>query len=504
MSKAKEFLDSLTHEQLADRLSLALAGGGLGIWDWDLRDDSVQFDRRWCEMLGLVHDDTAMALDTWKSRVHPDDLAACYRDIGAHLEGKVDRYENIHRMRHADGRWIYILDRGRVSGRDEHGRPIRFTGTHLDVTVTEHANRVLADHGRQLEALVANLPSKVAMLDRELRLTAASARWLSEHHLGAEVIGRPLAEVAPAVATRWAAPLAAAIDGHGDRSDEDLGEDGRWRRWDIRPWRSGGGDIGGALLTSEDITVTVERRRALEREREARLAALAVFAGGLAHELNSPLQTISLEASLLRRRLASPELDRTALEEGVAAISTTVGQAAAITRALRTMSRDARHDPPAPIAIEALLVDAEALCRRRYESRGVSLTVDDRSGGAYASGRAAELLSALLNLLDNATDAARDGAPWIRLEVEVVGAALVFRVIDGGPGIAAEHRGRLTEAFFTTKEAGRGTGLGLTIATTLAERNAGYLVHRAEAAATTFELGVPLVGGATPVRAGPA
>ena len=60
MSKAKEFLDSLTHEQLADRLSLALAGGGLGIWDWDLRDDSVQFDRRWCEMLGLEHAKTPM------------------------------------------------------------------------------------------------------------------------------------------------------------------------------------------------------------------------------------------------------------------------------------------------------------------------------------------------------------------------------------------------------------------------------------------------------------
>jgi PAS domain S-box-containing protein len=177
------FLDHLSHDELLARVDLALDGASLGIWDWDLRDDSVQFDRRWCHMLGLVHEDTPMHLDTWRTRVHPDDLAGAYRDIQAHLDGRTPRYENIHRMRHTNGEWVHILDRGRVSGRDASGRPTRFTGTHLDVTATERAQQVLAEHDRQLHDLVAHLPSAVAMLDTRLRYLAASAAWLAMHDL---------------------------------------------------------------------------------------------------------------------------------------------------------------------------------------------------------------------------------------------------------------------------------------------------------------------------------
>ncbi len=141
MSLTRRFLDELTTPQLLERLDLALAGANLGIWDWDLRDNSVQFDRRWCEMLGLDHASTPMVLETWSALVHTDDIEGCYRDIRAHLEGTTEYYENVHRMRHANGHWIHILDRGRVAGRDAEGKPIRFTGTHLDITAIEVAER---------------------------------------------------------------------------------------------------------------------------------------------------------------------------------------------------------------------------------------------------------------------------------------------------------------------------------------------------------------------------
>ena len=107
----KSFVDKLSPEALVERLKLALDGSRLGIWDWDLTDNSVQFDRRWCEMLGLDHATTPMTLETWSGRVHPDDLDRCYADIKAHLELRSTGYENVHRVRHADGRWISILDR---------------------------------------------------------------------------------------------------------------------------------------------------------------------------------------------------------------------------------------------------------------------------------------------------------------------------------------------------------------------------------------------------------
>ena len=188
MNLTRRFLDQLTTAQLLERLDLALEGADLGIWDWDLRDNSVQFDRRWCEMLGLDHETTPMVLDTWSSRVHPDDLDGCYRDIRAHLDGSSSRYQNVHRMRHADGRWVHILDRGRIAGSDENGRPIRFTGTHLDITaITLAEERARREEQARLTVLMNFSATLAHELNTPLQVIGLAAHALTR--LGAAVDG---------------------------------------------------------------------------------------------------------------------------------------------------------------------------------------------------------------------------------------------------------------------------------------------------------------------------
>jgi PAS domain S-box-containing protein len=498
----KSFLDNLSPEALIERLKLALDGSRLGIWDWDLTDNSVQFDQRWCEMLGLDHATTPMTLETWSSRVHPDDLDRCYVDIKAHLAGRTTTYENVHRMRHADGRWISILDRGRISGRNPDGTPVRFTGTHFDVTAIEEARRVLATHDEQLQTLVANLTTGVAMLDLERRYLAASSRWLQLHHLTeAPVTGRPFAEKTPALKARWLEPIERALQGEASHDEETCvqvpGRDARWSRWDVRPWRRVDGTIGGVLISDEDITTAVLQRERAERERNTRLAALALFAGGVAHEINTPLQVILNEAALARSALAEPTLDRIALAESVSAIDVTARRAAAISRALRTLSRDAREDPPSAVTLAPLFDDAMALCRSRFASAGVTLTVENRAGDVLLLGRSSELLHVVLNLLNNAFDAVvNTNHAWIRLEAELKGGTALVRCIDGGRGVAPEHRHKLMTPFFTTKR--HGTGIGLSVSRSLAERDGGFLNYRPEAMTSTFELGVPLYQAGPP------
>jgi PAS domain S-box-containing protein len=116
------------------RSDYILDGAGLGSWDWWLESNEVHFDERWCEMLGLDPQQTPQKLSTWETRVHPDDIAQAYADIQAYLEGKTECYENIHRMQHADGHWVWILDRGRISEYDQNAKAVRFTGTHFDIT----------------------------------------------------------------------------------------------------------------------------------------------------------------------------------------------------------------------------------------------------------------------------------------------------------------------------------------------------------------------------------
>lgn len=145
------FQDITEQKSLEEKLSeskqyleLALEGAGLGIWDWDLTNNNVRFDKRWAEMLGLDLNEIKMELSTWESRVHPNDLESCYGDIKAYMDGKTTHYENIHRMKHRDGHWVYILDRGRFSDWDKQGNPIRFTGTHFDITDVKEKEKELA------------------------------------------------------------------------------------------------------------------------------------------------------------------------------------------------------------------------------------------------------------------------------------------------------------------------------------------------------------------------
>lgn len=127
------------------RLEFVLEGANLGSWDWYLKTNEVRFDRRWCEMLGLKLEETSQSLSTWETRVHPDDIASCFSDIKAHMEGKSPYYENTHRLRHSQGHWVWILDRGKVVEWNEKGEPIRFSGTHLDVTALKELEQQLKE-----------------------------------------------------------------------------------------------------------------------------------------------------------------------------------------------------------------------------------------------------------------------------------------------------------------------------------------------------------------------
>ncbi|EDM81596.1 histidine kinase sensor protein [Plesiocystis pacifica SIR-1] len=508
--KLKQFLDSLNNEQLIDRLNLALDGAELGIWDWDLRDDSVQFDRRWCQMLGLDAEQTAMELGTWESRVHPDDIAQCYADIQAHLAGETHSYENIHRMRHENGEWIYILDRGRISGWDEDGKAIRFTGTHFDCTATERAKRVIDQQRELLADMVRNLPTGVAMFDTRGTYLAASDAWLRLFDLGpdpTELTGRTPAALGAALPPQWFEAQVQALRGESLSGDEDLITlpDGsrRYFRWSMRPWQASSEDIGGILVTCEDVTAHTEARRSSESE--ARLAALGLMAGGVAHELNTPLQTLMVHAEMIADELdalGDREVDAelAVIERYNDAVIQTTDRIASIVEALRTVSRHHPGDPLMPVDPRELANQQLDLCGARFRAERVRLTIDGIGvGDATILARPADVSQVLINLLNNALDAVHGRADaWVQLSVSREGDTCTFCVVDSGTGIPSEHIDQLMTPFFTTKKLGEGSGLGLSLAKSLAERMGGELAYVASAPNTTFELRLSCSSGDSP------
>lgn len=139
-------------EETSQRLEMALDAGGLGSWDWNVVSGYVRFDDRFAAQLGLRADELRPHADEWLARVHPDDRDAAQQAVRDHLEGRTPFYENEHRVRHADGGWRWVLDRGRVVQWDANGRALRMVGTHTDVTERKAAEARLA-HTQKLESI---------------------------------------------------------------------------------------------------------------------------------------------------------------------------------------------------------------------------------------------------------------------------------------------------------------------------------------------------------------
>jgi len=151
----------LSPEQQRKRLELVIEGTRLGMWDWNPQTNEVAFNDIWAQMLGHELSDITPALEEWESRVHPDDIAGCYADIQAHMEGKTDFYENVHRMKHRDGHWVYILDRGKIVEWDEKQNPVRFTGTHTDVSKQKIAEEAALKSAKAKSQFLANMSHEI-------------------------------------------------------------------------------------------------------------------------------------------------------------------------------------------------------------------------------------------------------------------------------------------------------------------------------------------------------
>ena len=153
-----------------ERLDLALRGANDGIWDWNIATGQVFFSPRWKSMLGYAESEISSSLDEWEVRVHPDELAAVWADIRAHLDGKSAAFQHVYRMRHKDGHWFWILDRG-ACHRDERGEPIRMVGTHTDISERVALERALHEEKELAQVTLASIGDGVLTTNHEGRVT---------------------------------------------------------------------------------------------------------------------------------------------------------------------------------------------------------------------------------------------------------------------------------------------------------------------------------------------
>jgi len=117
-----------------DFYHLAMRASEEGLWDWDLLTDEMSFSERWRSMLGFSNEEWTTNSQDWFSLVHPDDRHRVSSEIQAHVEGRTTSFELEYRIRHKDGRYLWMENRGSAS-RDANGRGVRIAGYQTDISV---------------------------------------------------------------------------------------------------------------------------------------------------------------------------------------------------------------------------------------------------------------------------------------------------------------------------------------------------------------------------------
>jgi PAS domain S-box-containing protein len=494
------------------RMDRVIAGAQLGVWDRDIATGVVTFNRRWAEMLGYTLEEVEPHERSWQKLIHPEDIGRVTGAMDAHLRGETPFYETEHRLKTKNGGWKWVLTRGSIVERDGGDRPLRVSGTHIDLTERKFAE---AERHRLLEIIEATTDF-VATMDLEGRTIFANnalLRLRGDTTLAA-ARGRPLSGQHPDWAVRLlsqqAIPAACA---HGSWHGETAMFDRQGREFPVSQLLLVHRDDDGhpAFLSTIIRDISPQKQAEVDRmETERRmlqaqkLESLGVLAGGIAHDFNNLLTAMLGNASLARLDL--PE--NSPAHHSLGQIENAAVRAAELCKEMLAYSGRGQL-ATARTNLSALVEDTTQLLQVSISKKCV-LKLELHQPLPAIQADPTQIRQIVMNLVINASDAIGQRSGLIRVCTGVMrvdqqylketflspqlalGDYVYLEINDNGCGMVPEVKARIFEPFYTTKFAGHGLGLAAVLGIVRAHSGA-IKVYSEPGRGTTFKLLFPAI-----------
>ena len=152
------------------RLANIIEATRVGTWEWNIQTGESSYNEGWAEMLGYsLKDLEPIGHETWVNLVHPEDLARNAALLEQHYSGELPYHDAEIRMKHRNGSWVWVQDRGKVIEWTEDGRPLLMSGTHTDITQRKHAEEALQESNLQLLKAITRAEDMAQQADRANR-----------------------------------------------------------------------------------------------------------------------------------------------------------------------------------------------------------------------------------------------------------------------------------------------------------------------------------------------
>ncbi len=240
-------------------------------------------------------------------------------------------------------------------------------------------------------------------------------------------------------------------------------------------------------LTQQEI-----EKQQKELVQQSNILALGEMAGGIAHEIQNPLQILSMNVEYLKKRTHDGQWQLEEVPNRVSSMERMVERMTKIVKSLRNLSRNINEDSLEVFTLAEVLEDVKTMSEQKLRTSDVFLKI---SGELEVSveGEAVQLSQVLINLVNNAVDAMSGlDEKWIFIDVKNDGLMVQIGVVDAGRGIPQDIARDIMKPFYTTKHTSNGTGLGLSISQGIIEKKGGSLYYDARSIHTRFVIELPV------------
>ena len=478
-------LVDITEKKLAERalseseynLAKAQSMTHVGSWSFDPVTAEVKASDELLRIMRLGRDEATQ--ESFAAVVHPEDRD----DVIGHLRQGIDQgksYEIEHRLQFDDGscRWVYSIVEPSVNSA---GKVVRLYGTTQDITERKQAEVDLSNKTNELQAIFDSISDGITVYDHEGRIQHHNQ--ISPQQFPGEILpGKACRDIFHAEMANQPdeCPVERALAGERVETSLVSTRDGQKTIYlDITatPIKDALGEKNRALVFFRDISE--KRMQEMYLIQAEKMSSIGVLATGIAHEINNPLASVAgCAEALLRRFRDTPELgDDPRLDVFPHYLQTIVRESYRCKGIIDNLLSFGRRSDGLSVNVDmnAILLEILELISHQPSYRQVKLATNLKDGLPCVHGDPSALRQVCMNLLINAHQAITgDGL------VEVTSSGpkddiISITIHDTGCGISKDNIDRIWDPFFTTKEAGKGIGLGLALTYSIVKRHHGEI-----------------------------
>jgi two-component system, cell cycle sensor histidine kinase PleC len=502
----------LIHDTVRSRIDTALNRGHCGLWDWDLARGRVFWSHSMFDILGLPAKDELLTFGEVNALVHADDIDL-YELAREVADAKVQSIDHAFRMRHADGRWLWLRARCELTRQDTDGG-LHLIGIAVDITEQKNLVERTVAADLRLRDAIETIPEAFVLWDADNRLVLCNSNFQELHHLPDDAVAAGTCYEAVVAAGRK--PIIRTTvttdEGPGARTFEAQLDDGRWLHISERRTKDGGYVSVGTDITKlkqheqkliegekRQIATIADLRRSQDtlKQQTDELADLAEkyaaektraedanqakskFLANMSHELRTPLNAIIGFSEIMEAAMFGPlgaekysEYSRDIRESGQYLLE--------VINDILDMSRIEAGGiklAPEDVELDPIIADCLRVVSGRATGKNLRLHSDIAAGIHLCADRRA-VKQIALNLLSNAVKFTPDGG-----ELTVRGRAragkVTIAIADNGIGIPKTALHKLGTPFEQVEnqltKRHQGSGLGLAIAKSLTELHGGSM-----------------------------